>query len=263
MTKSLDKIKNEKLLEFIRSCLKPESERPNEDELLNGEFLNDLTSEDNNYPVLEDNNLELIKQSSKNVTPCSIYKRVFDQENQPIKNKYRINEKRSEEKIISPFEITYKNKSENLVKSAQKPKYTKDIDIVGLRTTNKNLTQIDPIPKMNINTNNNNNNNLYKSKISETIAKLSYGNVTHHSSSEDFGNISSENNLPIFKHNNIKPDFPIQNHDLKTKKLKNLAEAKIEVKISEEKNEDENVINITLMKKEKSKKKKRKILNFF
>ena len=46
----LKKIKNEKVLEFIKKCLKPEEERPSADELLQDEFINDLDSEYNNYP---------------------------------------------------------------------------------------------------------------------------------------------------------------------------------------------------------------------
>ena len=46
----LKKIKNEKVLEFIHKCLKPEDERPSADELLQDEFLNDLDSEYNNFP---------------------------------------------------------------------------------------------------------------------------------------------------------------------------------------------------------------------
>ena len=46
----LKKIKNEKVLEFIHKCLKPEDERPSANELLQDEFLNDLDSEYNNFP---------------------------------------------------------------------------------------------------------------------------------------------------------------------------------------------------------------------
>lgn len=58
----LNKIKNEKVIEFIKKCLKPEEERPSADELLNDKFLNDLDSEENNYPAI--NNPEIQKRYS-------------------------------------------------------------------------------------------------------------------------------------------------------------------------------------------------------
>ena len=48
----LNKIKNEKVIEFIKKYLKPEEERPSADELLNDKFLNDLDSEENNFPAI-------------------------------------------------------------------------------------------------------------------------------------------------------------------------------------------------------------------
>ena len=44
------KIKNQKVIDFINKCLKPEEERPSAAELLQDEFLNDLDSDYNNYP---------------------------------------------------------------------------------------------------------------------------------------------------------------------------------------------------------------------
>ena len=44
------KIKNQKVIDFINKCLKPEEERPSAAELLQDEFLNDLDSEYNNFP---------------------------------------------------------------------------------------------------------------------------------------------------------------------------------------------------------------------
>ena len=58
----MSKIKNEKVIEFIKKCLKPEEERPSADELLNDAFLNDLDSEENNFPAI--NNPELQKKLS-------------------------------------------------------------------------------------------------------------------------------------------------------------------------------------------------------
>ena len=58
----LKKIKNEKVLEFIHKCLKPEDERPSADELLKDEFLNDLDSDYNNFPGI--NTIEFQKKLS-------------------------------------------------------------------------------------------------------------------------------------------------------------------------------------------------------
>ena len=58
----LKKIKNEKVIEFIHKCLRPEEERPSADELLHDEFLNDLDSDYNNYPGI--NTLEYQKKLS-------------------------------------------------------------------------------------------------------------------------------------------------------------------------------------------------------
>ena len=49
-------IKNEKVKKFILKCLKPENERPSANELLQDEFLNDLDSEENNYPAIDVSN---------------------------------------------------------------------------------------------------------------------------------------------------------------------------------------------------------------
>ena len=53
MPNCFSKIKNEKVIEFIKKCLRPEEERPSADELLRDNFLNDEESEDNNYPVIK------------------------------------------------------------------------------------------------------------------------------------------------------------------------------------------------------------------
>jgi WNK lysine deficient protein kinase len=69
-------IKNEKVKKFILKCLKPENERPSANELLQDEFLNDLDSEENNYPAIDVSNKYrmnsfkslgyLLKESDKN-----------------------------------------------------------------------------------------------------------------------------------------------------------------------------------------------------
>lgn len=49
---SIERIKNIRLKDFIKDCLKAENDRPDANELLQSQFLNDLTSEENNYPAL-------------------------------------------------------------------------------------------------------------------------------------------------------------------------------------------------------------------
>lgn len=49
---SIEKIKNSRLKDFIKDCLKAENDRPDANELLQSQFLNDLTSEENDYPAL-------------------------------------------------------------------------------------------------------------------------------------------------------------------------------------------------------------------
>ena len=48
----MNKIRNEKLKNFIKQCFKCENERPSANDLLQNEFLNDLESDENNYPAL-------------------------------------------------------------------------------------------------------------------------------------------------------------------------------------------------------------------
>ena len=58
------KIKNQRAIEFINKCLQPENERPSARELLQDPFLNDLDSEENNFPAI--NKPESKKRNSNN-----------------------------------------------------------------------------------------------------------------------------------------------------------------------------------------------------
>ena len=80
MPKSLDKIRNKDLKDFILNCLKSESERPSAEDLLNTKFLNDLESEENNYSALEYPPIQNIKENVNN------------------NNKSKLNEKNEEKK---------------------------------------------------------------------------------------------------------------------------------------------------------------------
>ena len=83
---SLNKIRNERLKNFICWCLKPESERPSANELLQSEFLNDLSSEENNHPALS---YPLIKSNSTSTTElrAQLKKRSMNEEHQVKQSK--------------------------------------------------------------------------------------------------------------------------------------------------------------------------------
>lgn len=53
MPECLNQVANPRLKEFISSCLKNENKRPSASELLKSDFLNDLKSDENNYPALD------------------------------------------------------------------------------------------------------------------------------------------------------------------------------------------------------------------
>ena len=93
MPKSLDKIRNKDLKDFILNCLKSESERPSAEDLLNTKFLNDLESEENNYSALEYPPIQNIKENVNN------------------NNKGKLNEKNEEKKKrrFSEYELNIIN----------------------------------------------------------------------------------------------------------------------------------------------------------
>ena len=93
MPKSLDKIRNKDLKDFILNCLKSESERPSAEDLLNTKFLNDLESEENNYSALEYPPIQNIKENVNN------------------NNKSKLNEKNEEKKKrrFSEYELNIIN----------------------------------------------------------------------------------------------------------------------------------------------------------
>ena len=94
MPKSLDKIRNKDLKDFILNCLKSESERPSAEDLLNTKFLNDLESEENNYSALEYPPIQNIKENVNNNN-----------------NKGKLNEKNEEKKKrrFSEYELNIIN----------------------------------------------------------------------------------------------------------------------------------------------------------
>jgi WNK lysine deficient protein kinase len=98
----MNKIKNEKVIEFIKKCLKPEEERPSADELLNDKFLNDLDSEENNFPAI--NNPELQNKYSNRSLLLSI---------RDIKNKNIEEPLEDSSSIDIKSNITYNNQNHN------------------------------------------------------------------------------------------------------------------------------------------------------
>lgn len=51
LPRALKRIKNEKMVEIIKMCLRKEKDRPTARELLQNEFLNDTESKENDYPI--------------------------------------------------------------------------------------------------------------------------------------------------------------------------------------------------------------------
>jgi WNK lysine deficient protein kinase len=98
----MNKIKNEKVIEFIKKCLKPEEERPSADELLNDKFLNDLDSEENNFPAI--NNPELQNKYSNRSLLLSF---------RDIKNKNIEEPLEDSSSIDIKSNITYNNQNHN------------------------------------------------------------------------------------------------------------------------------------------------------
>ena len=138
LPESLKKIKNEKVLEFIHKCLKPEDERPSADELLQDEFLNDLDSEYNNFPGINTPDFQkkfsnrsllsfkdikskekedMLEDLSSGEIKSSITYNVNNNENLNIKDDYsnvsNINENKDNNSHENEFSID-KNKNINL-----------------------------------------------------------------------------------------------------------------------------------------------------
>ena len=83
----MNKIRNEKLKNFIQLCFKSESERPSANDLLQNEFLNDLESDENNYPALA---YPLIKNENDDMNTnnyTSINNKISMMNNPFIRNK--------------------------------------------------------------------------------------------------------------------------------------------------------------------------------
>ena len=83
----MNKIRNEKLKNFIQLCFKSESERPSANDLLQNEFLNDLESDENNYPALA---YPLIKNENDDMNTnnyTSINNKISIMNNPFIRNK--------------------------------------------------------------------------------------------------------------------------------------------------------------------------------
>ena len=83
----MNKIRNEKLKNFIQLCFKSENERPSANDLLQNEFLNDLESDENNYPALA---YPLIKNENDDMNTnnyTSINNKISIMNNPFIRNK--------------------------------------------------------------------------------------------------------------------------------------------------------------------------------
>ncbi len=236
----MNKIRNEKLKNFIKECLKPENERPNASDLLQNEFLNDLESEENNYPALayplikneSDDNKEKnsinnnIKSPSKN-NPFARIKSNNIQTNNNITNNTNSN-------IIN---ITSNNNNTN-------NNNTNNTNTNNTNTNNTNTNNTNNNTKFNTNTNTNNNNNNLEKKKNENEVKQRV--IKYHSTSnkDQTEKEKKDNKQPII--NIAKSTSSITNN------LNNI-QNEINIKLDEEEKSNENIAKIILMKKNKGK----------
>ena len=72
----LNKIKNEKVYQFIIKCLRPEEERPSAGELLEDDFLNDLDSDDNNYSAISNQEINKSKSTQNKQTKNTTFSEI-------------------------------------------------------------------------------------------------------------------------------------------------------------------------------------------
>ena len=100
---AMNKIENQKVLEFIKICLRREKERPSAVELLESDFLKDLDSKENDLPVKVDN---MLRQNNFYKPQSEVYK--------------------SKASVVSEFSlISPRNRSGNISFNGNTPKIVK------------------------------------------------------------------------------------------------------------------------------------------
>jgi serine/threonine protein kinase len=122
----MKRIKNENVLNFIKLCLKKESERPTAKELLNNKWLNDLTSPENDMPVSIENSSasfrqeNIYKPKSENIRKINEQLNIQLVKNEPMSpknfNSDLYQQKNNNEKMFIsnkelPFSLLLKKKS--------------------------------------------------------------------------------------------------------------------------------------------------------
>ena len=209
----MNKIRNEKLKNFIKECLKSESERPNASDLLQNEFLNDLESEENNYPALA---YPLVKND---------------------------NDENKEKTSITNNKIPLMNNPFTRIKSN---------NIVSNNNLNNNTINTNPNYNSynNININNNENNNINhslekKKNINENEVKQKVIKYNSASNKDQIEKEKKENNKQKIL------NFPKSTTNITTNLNNNANE--INIKLDDEEKSNENIAKIILMKKKKGK----------
>ena len=209
----MNKIRNEKLKNFIKECLKSESERPNASDLLQNEFLNDLESEENNYPALA---YPLVKND---------------------------NDENKEKTSITNNKIPLMNNPFTRIKSN---------NIVSNNNLNNNTINTNPNYNSynNININNNENNNINhslekKKNINENEVKQKVIKYNSASNKDQIEKEKKENNKQQIL------NFPKSTTNITTNLNNNANE--INIKLDDEEKSNENIAKIILMKKKKGK----------
>jgi WNK lysine deficient protein kinase len=269
LPKSIEKIKNARLLEFIKSLLKSESERPSASQLLMCEFLNDLDHEENNSPALmyplqhnpqsdihlDKNNFAIVEINKHSKSNKELSPNIRDN-----RDKVKGNQEIIKLNLCQPNTQDYasnKNGSQHISLNQEnnklKTKLTKFNDIVGLR--HKKAVPV----LLNLNKNTVKNENLpYESSSDEEV-------LDNIKSKEDKYNydpcLIKSSDLAYYRANfNSTLGGRRDSAKIFTPYIKPAAKpvSKIEIKIEEEYKE-QNALKISLVKKDKPKCKGQKI----
>lgn len=113
LPKALNRIKNEKMVEIIKMCLKKEKDRPTARDLLKNDFLNDTESKENDHPI-QFKDIRDIEKVSPKKTNSDISTKLLENkskanENIPINKIYSFNKQKVVPKQ-NGFDITiYEN----------------------------------------------------------------------------------------------------------------------------------------------------------
>ena len=230
----MNKIRNEKLKNFIKECLKAESERPNASDLLQNEFLNDLESDENNYPALA---YPLVKNDNDDIK----------EKNSMTYNKIPL--------MNNPFIRVKSNNISNNINSNNNNSNNNNINNNNTNNhnnnTNNNINNNNNNNNNNINNNNNNNNiinslekkkNLNENEVKQKVIKYNSASNKDQIEKEKKDNINNKQQII---------NFPKSTTSITNNLNNNLNE--INIKLDEDEKSNENIAKIILMKKNKGK----------